>query len=341
PTGPAAASQLRAASHPAAFVGPPSWLGPTTGSPTGPPPEPEPWSRSWAAASREGPATSGQPGPLRPRVSGWGASADPASESGASVVPPPGPPPLSTEPADPQPADPQPASPRPAARHLDRRHLLVLVLVVSIGMLGTGWLLLRARAVPVSGPQVVVSAGPTPTGPTPTGTGPASPGAPAPGAPAPPAASSTARTRVVVHVVGAVRRPGLVRLTAGSRVDDALRAAGGLTAAADPARLNLAQVVQDGQQIVIGTAGHPAGDVRGGADASGASAGSTASRGSTVDLNTATQAQLEELPGVGPVTATAILDRRAQHPFTRVEELQEVDGIGPKTYAQIAPHVRV
>jgi competence protein ComEA len=92
--------------------------------------------------------------------------------------------------------------------------------------------------------------------------------------------------------------------------------------------------------VVIGTTSDPAGEVRQ-QDDSSTGAGSTAT-GATVDLNRAGQPQLEELPGIGPVTAQAILTWRQQHGrFTRVEELQEVDGIGPKTYAQIAPHVRV
>ena len=113
-----------------------------------------------------------------------------------------------------------------------------------------------------------------------------------------------------------------------------------MTRSADPGDLNLAQLLTDGQQIVIGTRRRPAGEVRdSGADESDPSQPGQAR---AIDLNRATQAQLEQLPGVGPVTAASILGWRQQHGrFTRVEELQEVDGIGPKTYAQIAPHVRV
>jgi competence protein ComEA len=140
-------------------------------------------------------------------------------------------------------------------------------------------------------------------------------------------------------VLGAVRHPGLVKLGENSRVQDAIDAAGGLARRADPGELNLAQPLADGQQLVIGTKGDPAGEVRNGGE-SGTGSGSSAT--STLDLNHANQAQLEELPGVGPVTAQAILTWRQQHGrFNRIEELQEVDGIGPKTYAQIAPHVRV
>jgi competence protein ComEA len=146
-------------------------------------------------------------------------------------------------------------------------------------------------------------------------------------------------SKIVVHVLGGVRHPGLVRLPDSSRVQDAIDAAGGLTHQADPGELNLAQRLSDGQQVLIGTARHPAGEVR---EQPGAGGGTgTASKGA-LDLNRASQSQLEELPEVGPVTAQAILAWRQEHGrFTRIEELQEVDGIGPKTYAQLAPHVRV
>jgi len=145
----------------------------------------------------------------------------------------------------------------------------------------------------------------------------------------------------VVHVLGAVRSPGLVTLPPHARVQDAIDAAGGFTRRADPAQLNLAQPVQDGQQVVIGSRNHPAGEVRNGSGGGPAEAGS-AGEGAVLDLNGADAAELEELPGVGPVTAGAILTWRTQHGrFSKIEELQEVDGIGPKTYAQIAPHVRV
>jgi competence protein ComEA len=125
-----------------------------------------------------------------------------------------------------------------------------------------------------------------------------------------------------------------------ARVQDAIDAAGGLTRQADPGELNLAQLLSDGQQVLIGTARHPAGEVREQPGSSDASSGPTAQ--GALDLNRANQAQLEELPEVGPVTAQAILAWRQEHGrFTRIEELQEVDGIGPKTYGQIAPHVRV
>jgi competence protein ComEA len=145
---------------------------------------------------------------------------------------------------------------------------------------------------------------------------------------------------IVVHVAGAVRRPGLVRLAERSRVQDAITAAGGLTRAARPGELNLAQLLTDGQQVLIGTAQHPVTEVReGGGPPQGTGASTLAS---PIDLNHATATQLEQLPGVGPVTAANIIGWRQQRGrFASVAELQQVDGIGPRTYARIAPHVRV
>jgi competence protein ComEA len=165
-------------------------------------------------------------------------------------------------------------------------------------------------------------------------------------APSVPSASPTpvARPAVLVHVLGEVARPGVVRLPEGARVADAIAAAGGLTAQADPGELNLAAVVSDGSQIVIGTLKEPRGEVRTGpaaAPGSGTSGSTGAPDGSVkVSLNTATEAELDTLPGVGPVTAKRIVAWRDEHGrFTRIEELQEVDGIGPKTFAELAAHV--
>ncbi|WP_375432967.1 helix-hairpin-helix domain-containing protein [uncultured Friedmanniella sp.] len=230
----------------------------------------------------------------------------------------------------------------PPPRRFGRLHLGVVCLLLIAGLLGAGWSVLRARPVALAAPPTVsVSTTPS-TGPATASTLPS----PTPG-PATPTANA-----VVVHVLGAVRRPGLVTLAERARVQDAVDAAGGFTRDADPGELNLAQLLQDGQQVVIGTAAHPAGEVRsGGAGGSGSGSGAagsdSAGSGSSgaappLDLNAATEPQLEELPGVGPVTAGKIIAWRAEHGrFSRVEELREVDGIGPKTYAEIAPHVRV
>jgi competence protein ComEA len=202
-----------------------------------------------------------------------------------------------------------------------RRHVGVIGVLLALGLLTAGWLLLRARPVAVASPSEVVTVS-SPTQPAASAT------------PTPSKAVS-----IVVHVLGAVRHPGLVRLPENARVQDAIDAAGGLTNRADPGELNLAQPLSDGQQVVIGTRTDPAGEVR---DEAGSGQGSGAAATGALDLNHASQPQLEELPGVGPVTAQAILAWRQQHGrFSRIEELQEVDGIGPKTYAEIAPHVRV
>jgi len=154
----------------------------------------------------------------------------------------------------------------------------------------------------------------------------------------------TAARVLLVHVVGQVRRPGVVRLPPGSRVLDAVRAAGGATSSADLNHLNLARPVADGEQIVVPKPGESI--VQGGtAGVGGAGAGSSAGVGSVgglVDLNTADAAALDSLPGVGPVLAQRILDWRAQHGrFTSVDELGEVSGIGDKILASIRPKVTV
>jgi competence protein ComEA len=133
---------------------------------------------------------------------------------------------------------------------------------------------------------------------------------------------------VVVDVVGAVAAPGVQRLPAGARVVDAVAAAGGATADADLARVNLARVLVDGEQIVVPRPGDPTP-----AQASQPTAGSA-----TVDLNTASLAELDTLPDVGPVLAQRIVDRR---PYTSVDELDEVSGIGPTLLERLRPLVRV
>jgi competence protein ComEA len=141
-------------------------------------------------------------------------------------------------------------------------------------------------------------------------------------APAPAASTLAAPVaQLVVDVVGAVRRPGLYRLAQGSRVADAVARAGGATARADLALVNLAAPVSDGTQIVV-PAQTPSGG--GGASSPSAPAG-------PVHLNSATLEQLDALPGVGPVTAQKIIDYRQQHgAFSGVDELDAVPGIGPK-----------
>lgn len=217
-----------------------------------------------------------------------------------------------------------------------RRHLLVVAAVLLVGALAGGYALTRSRAVPVQEPLPVQQAGAPAPAPVP-----APPASPTPGASASPAT-------VRVHVVGEVRRPGVHTLPLGARVVDAIDAAGGLTPAARPGELNLAQLLTDGQQVLIGGGNRPGGEVRGGAAPAPGSAGPSSgsgggpAAGGKVNLNTATEAELDALPGVGPVTAQKILAWRSQHGrFSRIEELQEVPGIGPKSFADIAPLVTV
>src|SRR5665647_2882089 len=154
----------------------------------------------------------------------------------------------------------------------------------------------------------------------------------------------TAAGVLLVHVVGQVRRPGVVRLPPGSRVLDAVRAAGGATSSADLNHLNLARPVADGEQIVVPKPGESVlqGGVPGAGGAGTGSSSGVGSVGGLIDLNTADAAALDSLPGVGPVLAQRILDWRAQHGrFTSVDELGEVSGIGDKILAQLRPKVTV
>ncbi|MGQ0573330.1 MAG: ComEA family DNA-binding protein [Pseudonocardia sp.] len=141
---------------------------------------------------------------------------------------------------------------------------------------------------------------------------------------------------LVVSVVGKVRSPGLVTVPAGARVADAVAAAGGALPGADLSGVNLARRVGDGEQIAVGVPPAP--------DAAGApsGAGPAGGPGGPVDLNTATVAQLDALPGVGPVTAERILEWRTRNGrFSRVEQLREVDGIGERRFTQLRALVRV
>lgn len=131
---------------------------------------------------------------------------------------------------------------------------------------------------------------------------------------------------VVVDVAGKVRRPGVVTLPAGSRVLDALRRAGGARRGVSLSEINLARVLVDGEQILVGVRPAP------GLAAAAATSSATGAPGQLVNLNTATRDGLEALPGVGPVTAQKILDWRTAHgSFTSVDELLEIDGIGEAT----------
>lgn len=254
-----------------------------------------------------------------------------------------GPPPDVSPPYVPQPDDPPRSAagrsrlglPARAVLAFDRRHLAVVVGVLTLAVLVGGWAVLRARDHAVGAEPVALDVATT--------AGTATPHPPGDAAPSTAATSTTpSPATVTVHVVGAVHDPGLVRLPDGSRVADAIRAAGGLLDDAVPGRLNLAQQLHDGEQVFVSDTAERPSEVVAADTANGSSGGTGASSSRTVNLNTATQEELETLPGVGPATAQAILAWRREHGrFTRIEELQEVDGIGPKTFARLSALVTV
>lgn len=140
------------------------------------------------------------------------------------------------------------------------------------------------------------------------------------------AARPAVAPEVVVHIVGKVQQPGVFHLPSGSRVIDALAKAGGALPEVDLSQLNQARLLNDGEQLAVGVEPPPA------------AAGSSPGAGAVVHLNSATQQQLEQLPGVGPVTAQKILDwRKAHGSFSKIGELREVGGIGEKSYARLEP----
>jgi competence protein ComEA len=163
--------------------------------------------------------------------------------------------------------------------------------------------------------------------------------------------TGTAASGIVVDVVGKVRHPGVYRLGAGARVDDAVRAAGGATAGADLTLVNLARKLTDGEQVAIGVRGatgagsgtQQAGSGNlGGGDAGGNGAAGANPAGSLVNLNTASEADLDGLPGVGPVLAQHILEWRAAHgSFASVDQLRLVSGIGDAKFADLRPLVTI
>ena len=190
-----------------------------------------------------------------------------------------------------------------------RRGAVALVVAAVLAAVVAGAVAWRARPVPVPVPAVEAV------------------GAPLPGASAPAAAATG---EVVVAVAGTVRRPGLVRLPAGSRVDDAVRAAGGLLPGAEPGLLNLARRLVDGEQVLVGVDPPP-----GAAPASGAA-------GSLVDLNAASASDLDALPGIGPVLAQRIVDWRTENGrFASVDQLREVTGIGEAKFQDLQAKVTV
>ncbi|GGF40639.1 hypothetical protein GCM10011399_36710 [Subtercola lobariae] len=222
-------------------------------------------------------------------------------------------------------------------------------------------------AVPASVSGASSEGGPTGTSSTTASPSPTSatdgagtrPGATA-GAGATTAGAAQTGAAIMVHVLGSVVRPGLYQLKAGDRVFDAVAAAGGFSANADQGQQNLARVVKDGEQLVIPETGvaPPLGSVAaaagagaagaagaGGSGSPGASSGSGGASSATpaiVNINTADETTLETLPHVGPqVGARIIAWRTANGPFTQVEDLKNVSGIGDKTFAELQPLVTV
>lgn len=202
---------------------------------------------------------------------------------------------------------------------LGRAQLGVVAVAVTLGLALTCWWLLRAepRVVAPLATDLPAAGMVTPAGPT------LSPGA------------ATSPSAIVVDVAGKVRRPGIAVLDPGARVVDAIEAAGGARPGVDLGSLNLARLLVDGEQVVVGEAA-PA------AAATGPPTTGDPPAGTPVNLNTADQTQLESLPEVGPVTAQAIIGWREEHGgFTAVDELLDVDGIGEATLSRIAPLVTV
>ena len=204
---------------------------------------------------------------------------------------------------------------------LTRQRALIGAGVLLVALVGGGKLLLGSGAasapVRVAGPPAAGSApadGSVPAGGSPTGTA-ATPGLPA----------ALSRSVLVIHVVGAVRRPGLYRLAEGARAADAVSRAGGPTANANLEAIDLAAPIADGQQVAV-----PRRDDAGASPAPLPSPGAgLAPRMGPVHLNTATVEQLDALPGIGPTTAQKIVDYRREHGFFRsVDELDAIPGIG-------------
>jgi competence protein ComEA len=194
-----------------------------------------------------------------------------------------------------------------------RRVLLGGLLLVLVLLLGARFVLRAGTAAAPPVPPIVGSAE--------AGAAEAGPGA-------------VSVSQLAVYVVGAVRRPGVYRLSEGMRIEDALARAGGATSKADLAAVNLAAPLADGEQVLVPS--RQAGGPAAAAPASPGGAGGGAAPAGPVQLSVATVEQLDELPGIGPVTAQKIVAYRTEHgTFHSVDDLDEVPGIGPARVEQL------
>ncbi|MBM7789290.1 ComEA family DNA-binding protein [Tenggerimyces flavus] len=215
-------------------------------------------------------------------------------------------------------AGPHPSTEAPdplAVPRLRAKHVLVVGILLLVAVIGAVLLFVNQQPTeltpnPIAHATVVA-----------TGTPPATRGSPSP-----------SPGKLLVHVAGKVREPGVVQLPTGARVIDAVDAAGGALPGADLSGLNLARPLTDGEQVLVGLPPPPGGP----------SARPSPTGQALVDLNTATLEQLDALPGVGPVLAQRILDYRDEHGrFESVEDLQQVTGIGSRKFAELRELVQV
>ena len=207
---------------------------------------------------------------------------------------------------------------------LSRGELTGLIVVVVVTLAGAGLWYTRSLPKPV---QV-------------TATQPVAPsvsGAPVSGAAMVSGSPAASAAPLIVDVTGWVRRPGVYEFAAGDRVIDAVDRAGGAREGADLSVLNLAAPLTDGTQVVVAKKGQGVPAATG-----GTTTGGTGTTGALVNVNTASETELETLSGVGPVTAAAIIQYRTEHgPFATVDDLQDVSGIGPATLEELRPQVTV
>ncbi|MFD5160791.1 helix-hairpin-helix domain-containing protein [Streptomyces hawaiiensis] len=232
---------------------------------------------------------------------------------------------------------------------LERRSVLALTVVLVVAASFAVQHFWAGRTQSVRPPEVVRAAVPygerQESGQAGEERGPGAAGVPA-GAPSGASAGSVkaGAAAIVVDVSGKVREPGIHRLPAGSRVADALHAAGGVKPGTDTDGLNRARFLVDGEQVIVGGPAPAAGPGAGGTAPSGpagAAPGGAAAPAAPVSLNTATADQLDTLPGVGPVLAQHIIDHRTRHGgFRSVDELREVNGIGDRRFADLRDLVR-